>query len=105
MTKERFSNVGQLNGLSAWWPGLETDLGEPLGGYTCLDPAAGLAPTTRCPSTGKIYAREWERGRVLANPTGGVTATIPLGETMLLNGTRVTSVRLGPKSGVVLVRP
>jgi hypothetical protein len=105
LTKERFSNVGQLNGLSAWWPGLETDLGAPLGGYTCLDPAAGLAPTTSCPSTGKIYAREWERGRVLANPTGGITATIPLGETMLLNGTRVSSVRLGPKSGVVLVRP
>jgi len=105
LTKERFSNVGQLNGLSAWWPGLETDLGAPLGGFACLDPAAGLAPTTSCPSPGKIYAREWERGRVLANPTGGITATIPLGETMLLNGTRVTSVRLAPKSGVVLVRP
>jgi len=105
LTKEGLSNVGQLNALSAWWPGLETDLGAPLGRYTCLDPAAGLAPTTSCPSPGKIYAREWERGRVLANPTGGVTATIPLGETMLLNGTRVTSVRLGPKSGVVLVRP
>jgi hypothetical protein len=105
LTKEGFSNVAQLNNLSAWWPGLETDLGDPVGGFTCLDPAASLAPTANCPSIGKIYAREWEHGRVLANPTGGITTTVALGETMLLNGQPVTSVTLKPKSGVVLVRP
>ena len=105
LTKEGFSNVAQLNSVRAWWPGLETDLGDPVGGFTCVDPAAGLAPTNDCPSIGKIYVREWEHGRVLANPTGGITATVPLGETMLLNGQRVTSVTLKPKSGVVLVRP
>jgi hypothetical protein len=105
LTKEGFSNVAQLNKLGAWWPGLEVDLGDPVGGFGCLDPADGLRPTTSCPSIGKIYVREWEHGRVLTNPTGGVTATVPLGEPMLLNGTRVTSVTLKPKSGFVLVRP
>jgi hypothetical protein len=105
LSKEGFSNVAQFNGLRAWWPGLEVDLGRPLGGYGCLDPAAGLRPTASCPSPGKLYVREWERGRVLVNPTAATTATVPLGAEFLRGTTRVTAVTLGPRSGVVLTRP
>ena len=105
LTKEGLSNVAQLNTLGNWWDGLAADLGAPLGRFTCLDPANGLATSSMCPSTGKIYAREWERGRVFVNPTASTTVTVPLGETLLLNGSPVTSVTLGPHAGVVLVRP
>src|SRR5262249_9116351 len=104
LTKEGFSNVAELNTLSAWWDGFTTDLGAPRGPYTCLDPGAGFAPSTPCPSTGKIYVREWDLGRVLVNPTSGLTATVPLDEEMRLDGRLVRSVTLRPRSGVVLLR-
>jgi hypothetical protein len=104
LTKEGFSNVAELNTLGAWWNGFTTDLGAPRGPYTCLDPAAGFAPSTACPSTGKIYVREWDLGRVLVNPTSGLTATVPLDEELRLDGRPVRSVTLRPRSGVVLLR-
>jgi hypothetical protein len=105
LTKEGFSSVAEINSVSTWWNGLATDLGAPVGRYYCLDPAAGLARTASCPATGKVYARDWARGRVLVNPTAGTTVTVRLGETLLNQGTSVTSVTLAPGSGVVLVRP
>ncbi len=105
LTKEGLSNVAQLNTLGDWWDGLAVDLGTPLGGFSCLDPSAGLTPTSSCPSSGKIYAREWEKGRVLVNPTAERTVTVALGGTFLRNGSSVGSVTLGPRSGAVLVRP
>jgi hypothetical protein len=105
LTKEGLSSVAEINTLGTWWDGLGYDLGAPLGRYYCLDPAAGLAPTASCPSTGKIYGRDWQHGRVLVNPTSGTTVHVTLGETLLLRGSSVTSVDLSPGSGVVLVRP
>ncbi|HLY39440.1 MAG TPA: putative glycoside hydrolase [Candidatus Binatia bacterium] len=103
LSKEGFSSVSELNSLGDWWSGLAADLGAPRGGYTCLDPGQGLAPTTSCPSPGKIYAREWERGRVLVNPSAGATVDVPVGTGFLLAGSPVTHVTLGPQRGVVLV--
>ena len=105
LSKEGLSSVSELNSLGEWWSGLEADLGAPLGGYACLDPGAGFAPAADCPSRGKVYAREWERGRVLVNPSDAATVTVPLGAELLLDGTRVDSVTLGPHHGAVLVRP
>jgi hypothetical protein len=104
LTKRGVSNVAQLNNVNSWWSGLEADLGAPTSDFRCLDPGAGLRETSSCPSTGKVYVREWERGRVLVNPTAGTTVTVPLGGTFLRNGNAVTSVTLGPRSGAVLLR-
>ncbi|HZP39996.1 MAG TPA: putative glycoside hydrolase [Candidatus Binatia bacterium] len=105
LTKEGFSLISELNTLSDWWPDLAMDLGQPSGGYVCLDPGAGFAPTSSCPSTGKVYRRAWQKGLALANPTPSSTFTVPLGGTYLNHGTPVTSVTLGPRSGVVLTKP
>jgi len=104
LTKEGFSSLSELNRVSQWWSELEIDLGAPRGRFTCLDPSNGLAPTADCPSSGKIYQREWDKGRVLVNPTDARTVTVPLGGTFLRGGSTVTSVTLRPHSGVVLVR-
>ncbi len=105
LTKEGFSNIAELNTLGSWWDGYNTDLGAPLGPYTCLDPNAGFSTTSDCPSTGKVYARNWERGLVLANPSASTTVTVPLDQSLLLNGQQVRSVTLGPRSGVTLLQP
>jgi hypothetical protein len=105
LTKEGYSGIAELNRVSAWWSNLDIDLGAPRGGYVCLDPAAGLAVTSSCPTTGKIYSRDWQRGRVLVNPSATATVTVPLGETLLLYGSPVSSVTLAPHSGAVLARP
>ena len=105
LTKEGFSSVAEINSVSTWWSGLDYSLGAPVGRFYCLDPAAGLARTSSCPSTGKIYARDWENGRVLVNPTSATTVTVPLDTTMLWQGTPVASVTLAPGSGVVLLNP
>jgi hypothetical protein len=105
LTKEGFSSLSELNKLSQWWSELEIDLGAPRGRFTCLDPANGLAPAASCPASGKIYQREWAKGRVLVNPTDSRTVAVPLGGTFLRGGSAVTSVTLRPHSGVVLVRP
>jgi putative glycosyl hydrolase-like family 15 (GHL15) protein len=105
LTKEGFSSVAEINTVGTWWEGLDYQLGAPLGRFYCLDPAAGLARTTSCPSTGKIYGRDWEHGRALVNPTSSTSVHVSLGATLLLRGTPVTAVDLAPGSGVVLVRP
>jgi len=105
LTKEGFSDIAEINNVGNWWSGLDVDLGSPSSGFYCLDPANGLAVTSNCPSTGKIYVRDWQRGRVFVNPTSGTTATIQLGETLRNGSSSVTSVTLGPGSGVVLTRP
>jgi hypothetical protein len=105
LTKEGFSGVAELNTVDDWWDTLELDLGAPLGGFTCLDPDAGLAPDADCPSAGKLYAREWERGRALVNPSVTRTIRVPLESPLLLHGEPVSSVTLAPQSGVVLARP
>jgi hypothetical protein len=105
LTKEGFSSVSELNTLADWWSGLAVDLGAPRGPYACLDPAAGFAPSGDCPSAGKVYVRDWERGRVLVNPSATTTETVPLGANMLLGGTAVSQVTLGPQTGVVLQSP
>ena len=105
LTKEGFSSVAEINSVSTWWSGLDYQLGAPLGRFYCLDPAAGLAKTGSCPSTGKIFVRDWQNGRVLVNPTAATTVTVPLGTTMTdPNGARVTSVMLAPGSGTALRR-
>ena len=81
------------------------DLGAPTGDYGCLDPAAGFAAAATCPAPGNVYVREWERGRVLANPSATATLTVPLETDFLLAGRRVTAVTLGPRGGAVLQRP
>jgi hypothetical protein len=105
LTKEGLSNVAEVNTTGQWWGDLGLDLGAPTGHYACLDPGAGLAAASDCPSPGKIYVRDWERGLVLVNPTAGTTVTVPLGGTFRLNGSPVSSVTLGPQSAAVLVRP
>jgi hypothetical protein len=105
LTKEGFSNVAELNTLGAWWDGFNTDLGAPRGPFACLDPAAGFAASEDCPSAGKVYAREWDKGVVLANPTAGRTVTVPLDPQLLLDGQPVASVTLPPRSGAILLRP
>jgi hypothetical protein len=105
LTKEGFSGIAELNRVSSWWSSLDVDLGAPRGGYVCLDPAAGFAATAACPTSGKIFAREWQHGRVLVNPSATATVTVPLGETLVMNGNPVTSVGLGPRSGAILARP
>jgi hypothetical protein len=105
LTKEGMSSVAEINSVSTWWDGLAVSLGAPVGRFYCLDPAAGLARTATCPAPGKIYGRDWTYGRVLVNPTASTTVTVPLGQTLLNQGVAVTSVTLGPGSGVVLVRP
>jgi Hypothetical glycosyl hydrolase family 15 len=105
LTKEGLSSVAEVNSTSQWWGDLGLDLGSPAGHFVCLDPRARLAATADCPSPGKIYARDWERGRVLVNPTTGTTVTVPLGGTFRLNGSPVTSVTLQPQSAALLVRP
>src|SRR5262249_17559226 len=103
--KEGFSSVAEINNVGTWWEGLDYQLGAPVGRFYCLDPAAGLARTSSCPSTGKIYARDWGHGRALVNPTSATGVHVPLGEALLQRGTPVTAVDLVPGSGVVLVRP
>jgi hypothetical protein len=105
LTKEGFSGIAELNRVTSWWSNLDVDLGAPRGGFGCLDPDAGLAPAASCPAAGKLYAREWERGRVLVNPSATATVTVPLEETFVMNGDPVSSVTLGPRSGAILVRP
>jgi hypothetical protein len=105
LTKRGLSNVAQLNSARMWWSGLEVDLGAPTGAFRCLDPAAGLATAASCPSAGKIYVRDWEKGRVLVNPTADRTVTVPLGRSFRRGSSTVTSVTLGPRSGVVLTNP
>jgi putative glycosyl hydrolase-like family 15 (GHL15) protein len=105
LTKEGFSSVSELNTLDDWWSGLAVDLGAPLGGYACLAPGAGFTPATPCPAPGNVYVREWERGRVLANPSATATVTVPLETDFLLAGNRVRAVTLGPRAGAVLQRP
>jgi hypothetical protein len=105
LTKRAFSSISELNTLDDWWSGLETDLGGPSGHFTCLDPGAGFAPSADCPSAGKVYVREWEKGRVVVNPSGSATVTVPLGGEFVRNGTRVWQVTLAPHQGAVLVKP
>jgi hypothetical protein len=105
LTKEGLSGIAELNHVGAWWPSLDLDLGEPRGGYECLDPAADYLDVGDCPSAGKIYQRDWTRGRVLVNPSASGSVTVPLGGTFILNGKAVTSVTMRPRSGAVLVRP
>jgi len=105
LTKEGMSNLAEVNSVNEWWGGLDLALGAPLGRFACLDPGAGLAQSPDCPSSGKIYVREWQRGRVLVNPTAGTSVTVPLGATFLRDGNPVSSVSLPPHTGVVLVRP
>jgi hypothetical protein len=105
LTKEAFSSVSELNTVGQWWSQLTLDLGTPGGGYYCLDPARGFAMSSDCPSAGKILGREWEKGRVLVNPSASATVTVPLGGTFLHYGNPKSSVTLGPRSGAVLVRP
>jgi hypothetical protein len=105
LTKEALSDVSELNTVGDWWSGLAVDLGAPQGGYACLDPDAGFAPAAACPTTGKIYVRDWERGRVLVNPSADATVTVPLESGFVLAGNPVRSVTLGPHDGVVLERP
>lgn len=68
-----------------WW---NTRLGAPTGGYTA--------------KSNGVYQRNFERGRVLVNPTTN-TVKVSLGATFTaLGGARVTSLTLAPHSGEVL---
>jgi hypothetical protein len=105
LTKEGFSGIAELNRVGAWWSSLDVDLGEPRGGYECLDSGVDFVEVGDCPSPGKIYARDWTRGRVLVNPSATASVTVPLRGTFILNGKAVTSVTMRPRSGAILVRP
>jgi hypothetical protein len=102
LTKEAMSQIAQLNGAGQWKPDMTTDLGAPAGRFYCLDPGNGYQRTSDCPSAGKVLGRDWTNGRVLVNASVSATRTVPLGGTFRRNGSSVTSVTLGPRSGAVL---
>jgi Hypothetical glycosyl hydrolase family 15 len=53
---------------------------------------------------GGVYQRDFTNGKALANP-GSSTVTVALGGAYTdVNGTTMTSVKLAPKTGIVLVR-
>jgi hypothetical protein len=68
------------------------DLGEPRDLFTFADNA---------------YQREWEKGKVVVNPSDDATAEIPLDESYqdAETGETVTAVTLPPKSGKILLIP
>jgi len=50
-----------------------------------------------------VWRRQFANGLVLVNPTGSATVTVPLeGPYVQPNGSVVTSVVLGPHTGVTL---
>ena len=51
-----------------------------------------------------MLGRNWEKGRVLVNPSASATYTVSLGGTFKRGGSSVTSVTLGPRSGAVLTK-
>ena len=66
------------------------DLGEHLSAYIYID---------------NIYQREWEKGKVLVNPSDSLTVTISLGGDYedVETGEIVSSVALSPKTGKILL--
>jgi hypothetical protein len=77
----------------AWYPEYDTaaQLGAPLGGYTVLPDG--------------VYRRDFANGVVLVNPSTSPVGAVDLGGTFSGSGlTDVSSVSLGPTSGVILLR-
>ncbi len=73
-----------------WWPGLNVDLGSPLGGRELEN---------------GVYQRMYSFGMALLNPPEARTVTVQLPRGYRrVDGTAVTSVTLGPAQGAVLVR-
>jgi hypothetical protein len=73
-----------------WWGGYDTDLGEARG---------------RRRLDGGVWRRDFAGGTVLVNEPGAPARTVAVGPRLRrLDGRRVSSVRLGPAAGAVLVR-
>ncbi len=73
------------------WPGFTVDLGDAVGTRTRWE---------------GLHRRDFTRGMVLLNEPDAVTITVSLpGEFTDIEGSRVTSVTLGPKSAAVLLTP
>jgi len=104
LTRRGRSAVGELNALKTWWPALGRDLGAPRGGFYCLDPGAAFARAEPCPASGRVFARDFERARVVVNP-GDAARRVPLGELFAgVDGDRVADpLPLGPHAGRVLL--
>jgi hypothetical protein len=68
------------------------DLGEPLDLFSFIDNA---------------YQRDWEKGRVIVNPSDDATVEINLDQSYqdAATGETVTAVTLPPKSGKILLIP
>ncbi|MEW6146291.1 MAG: hypothetical protein AB1598_14855 [Thermodesulfobacteriota bacterium] len=68
------------------------DLGEPQDLFTFAD---------------NVYQREWEKGKVIVNPSDDVTVEMPLDDSYrdAATGEMVTAVTLPPKSGKILIVP
>ena len=68
------------------------DLGEPLDLFSFIDNA---------------YQRDWEKGKVIVNPSDGATVEIALDQSYqdAATGETVTAVTLPPKSGKILLIP
>src|SRR5256886_14463968 len=64
------------------------------------------APRGAALQVGAVWRRDFENGLVLVNPSSTATVTVPLGGTFVQpNGSVVTSVLLGPHTGLTLRRP
>jgi hypothetical protein len=67
--------------------------------------AAVGAPSGPPVENGGVWRRQFANGLVLVNPTSAATVTVPLGGRYVQpNGTVVTSVVLGPHTGLTLRR-
>ena len=68
------------------------DLGEPLDLFSFID---------------NTYQRDWEKGKVIVNPSDGATVEITLDQSYqdAATGETVTAVTLPPKSGKILLIP
>jgi hypothetical protein len=83
-------NYSPLCGVEPSTPRWREDVGAPIG------------PATR---EGAVWLRRFANGMVLVNPTGSATVTVPLGGLFVQpNGVAVTSVVLGPHTGLTLRR-
>ena len=82
--------VGEMTPRT-WWRGYDVRLGAPLGPRT---------------DDGGLFRRDFSGGTVLLNEPGAAPRTVALDRRLkTLSGRIVTSVTLGPRDGVVLLRP
>ena len=83
-------SVGAGSSPDGWWSGWDTDLGAPTGGRYAWN---------------GVFRRDFQRGSVFVNQPDQPARTLaPGGTWRRLDGTRVTSIGLATRDGVVLLR-